>query len=196
MENTLLVMAKRLRNAVRVVLIMLREGISRRKLPLDLNMMTKRGKIAGKALRNLMFHLHASASASASSSAPGEYEFSCSNTPSHNFLPFKVSKRKSHNDSHSNLSACSYAPQTNEGDCNNSLELMHQRSDGINYNDAILQAALSPTLRGMAFGRSPAVRQLRITDSPFPSQSFGDDNNLVDEAAEEFIRSFYEQLKE
>ncbi|XP_047961701.1 uncharacterized protein LOC125206497 [Salvia hispanica] len=53
-------------------------------------------------------------------------------------------------------------------------------------------AAPSPALPG--FGRTPAVRQLRITDSPFPLREI-DEDHRVDEAAEEFITKFYRDLK-
>ncbi|KAF2285227.1 hypothetical protein GH714_039053 [Hevea brasiliensis] len=43
------------------------------------------------------------------------------------------------------------------------------------------------------FGKSPIVRQLRITDSPFPLKDEGD--SQVDKAAEEFIKKFYKDLK-
>ena len=50
----------------------------------------------------------------------------------------------------------------------------------------------SPALPG--FGRSPMVRQLRITDSPFPLKDIDEDSE-VDKAAEEFIERFYNDLK-
>ena len=50
----------------------------------------------------------------------------------------------------------------------------------------------SPALPG--FGRSPMVRQLRITDSPFPLKDIDGDGE-VDKAAEEFIERFYNELK-
>lgn len=53
--------------------------------------------------------------------------------------------------------------------------------------------AASPALPG--FGRSPMVRQLRITDSPFPLRDVDEDSH-VDEAAEEFIMKFYKELKQ
>ncbi|XP_065866534.1 uncharacterized protein [Euphorbia lathyris] len=43
------------------------------------------------------------------------------------------------------------------------------------------------------FGKSPMVRQLRITDSPFPLKDDGD--TQVDVAAEAFIKKFYKDLK-
>ncbi|CAI0543489.1 unnamed protein product [Linum tenue] len=64
----------------------------------------------------------------------------------------------------------------------------------LNHSEA--SAAASPMMPG--FGRSPAtVRQLRITDSPFPvkDDGGGGDGGQVDRAADEFIRRFYKELK-
>ncbi|KAI3727260.1 hypothetical protein L1987_67072 [Smallanthus sonchifolius] len=52
----------------------------------------------------------------------------------------------------------------------------------------------SPELPG--FRRSPMVRQLRVTDSPFPLNSVADEDNHVDEAAERFIIRFYNDLRQ
>nr|GEW29070.1 hypothetical protein [Tanacetum cinerariifolium] len=51
---------------------------------------------------------------------------------------------------------------------------------------------VSPALPG--FGRSPMVRQLRVTDSPFPLSNVDEDSH-VDDAAEEFINRFYNDLR-
>lgn len=45
------------------------------------------------------------------------------------------------------------------------------------------------------FGHSPAVRQLRVTDSPFPVKD-NEENPQVDKDAEEFIKKFYKDLKQ
>ncbi|KAH6755845.1 hypothetical protein C2S53_007631 [Perilla frutescens var. hirtella] len=152
---------------------MLRKGISKAKLLADLSMMMKRGKIAGKAaIHNLMFHHAAAVSASAAtvrrSPVPiKEYEFSCSNSPAFQFPSFHLTKRK-----HA-------APPIDR-------ELLAAAMEMFN------SAAASPALPG--FGPSPMVRQLRITDSPFPLYNVDDDNH-VDEAAEKFIVKFYNDLK-
>ncbi|KAL7152447.1 hypothetical protein ABFS83_04G097700 [Erythranthe nasuta] len=56
-----------------------------------------------------------------------------------------------------------------------------------------LMAAASPVLPG--FGPSPNVRQLRVTDSPFPLEDDVDKDSHVDEAAEVFIMNFYKELR-
>ncbi|XP_040381208.1 uncharacterized protein LOC102713375 [Oryza brachyantha] len=47
-------MARRLWHVVRAVLFMLRKGVSKRKLAMDLHILLRRGKIAGKALGKIM----------------------------------------------------------------------------------------------------------------------------------------------
>nr|GMC96235.1 uncharacterized protein LOC109193649 [Ipomoea batatas] len=56
----------------------------------------------------------------------------------------------------------------------------------------------SSPLTGLpGFGRTPNVRQLRVTDSPFPlKDSEAEMNSQVDMDAEEFIRKFYTQLNQ
>ena len=190
MEPNLPVIAKRLWGIVRVMFFMLRKGISKRKLLLDLNMMMKRGKIAGKAIGNLMFHHHSSSAARRSAdghisfAAPREYEFSCSNSPAYPYhFPFNFNKRK-HN--HHNIFSCVFqTPPTSDDDFTT-----------VNAVKAVLEMLNSevaaPALPG--FGRSPMVRQLRITDSPFPLKDIDEDSE-VDKAAEEFIERFYNDLK-
>ncbi|XP_075503997.1 uncharacterized protein LOC142541333 [Primulina tabacum] len=180
MEQNLPIRAKKVWSIVRVLYFMLRKGISKGKLFSDLNMMIQRGKSAGKAaIHNLMFHHHlvaASYSGRRFHDAGGnlEYEFSCSNSPAYPtfHLPsFIINKRKH-----------SHAQPPIDG------ELLVAALEMIN------SAAASPALPG--FGPSPMVRQLRITDSPFPlSDARIDEDNRVDEAAEEFIMKFYKDLK-
>ncbi|MCL7024043.1 hypothetical protein MKW94_004302 [Papaver nudicaule] len=58
------------------------------------------------------------------------------------------------------------------------------------------QSGASPVVPGFGYGRnSPFVRQLRITDSPFPLKNNDDEDCHVDEEAEEFIEKFYKQLR-
>ncbi|KAI5651245.1 hypothetical protein M9H77_37250 [Catharanthus roseus] len=203
MEQNLPIIAKKFWHMVRVVFFMLRKGISKGKLMIDLNMLMKRGKIAGKALQNLMFHhshnwVASAAAAAASTShrrphggglppdaAPVNeyYEFSCSNSPAVNFpsfhLPFLLSKKSKHHNH--NIFSSNHAPPTEEDltAVLKALEMMHSETT-------------SPALPG--FGRSPMVRQLRITDSPFPLKDVEEDSH-VDEAAEEFIKKFYKDLR-
>ncbi|PON54339.1 Avr9/Cf-9 rapidly elicited protein [Parasponia andersonii] len=208
MEQNAPVVAKRIWGIVRVVFFMLRKGISKRKLLLDLNMMMKRGKIASKAaLSNLMtFHTTGSTSfrrssaaaadsrlSSSSYSAPGDYEFSCSSTP--NYGLFHLGKARRHGHHAHNFFTCAHAPPTLDDDVvtANALKAVLEI---LNNDQAVTAAAAveaSPALPG--FGRSPMVRQLRITDSPFPLREADEDSRHVDEAAEEFIKRFYKDLR-
>ncbi|KAH7856771.1 hypothetical protein Vadar_005448 [Vaccinium darrowii] len=176
--NVPVVVAKRLWNIVRVMYYMLRKGISKRKLIVDLNAMLKRGKVVGKAaIHNLVFlHHHSSASnlhshdGHLSVTAPhDEYEFSCSDSPVH--FPFHlISKRNKHRSG-----ALSNAPEIDD--------------------DILTASTVKKVLEMPGFGRSPVVRQLRIMDSPGPSRDVGDVDGHVDEAAEEFIERFYSNLR-
>ncbi|XP_049364843.1 uncharacterized protein LOC125829693 [Solanum verrucosum] len=180
-QKILPVIGKKFWKIVRVAYFMLRKGLSsKRKLMFDLNLLMKRGKIAGKAaFQNLMFQGHNNNNIHQSISKE-YYEFSCSNSPAFH-LPFNMNKRIS---KHS------------------------QPEHGIEYDDvsmmnaAVLKAlemlqseTASPALPG--FGRTPTVRQLRITDSPFPLREVdnGDMISHVDEKADEFISRFYRDLR-
>ncbi|KAI3463307.1 hypothetical protein Pfo_019970 [Paulownia fortunei] len=175
MEQNLPIVAKKIWKIVQVVYFMLRKGISKGKLLAALNMMMKRGKIAGKeAIQNLMFHHHAASGRGFHDSnlafpyPLNEYEFSCSNSPAYPI--FHLNKRKR-----------SRAPPPTEE------VLMAAAMEMIN------SAAASPALPG--FGPSPMVRQLRVTDSPFPLRDMEVDSH-VDEAAEDFIMKFYKDLRQ
>ncbi|XP_058774169.1 uncharacterized protein LOC131648427 [Vicia villosa] len=62
----------------------------------------------------------------------------------------------------------------------------------LNNDQEIVEA--SPALS--IFERSSRVRQLRVTDSPFPLRDDDDGkDNQIDKAAEDFIKRFYRQLR-
>ncbi|KAI3766572.1 hypothetical protein L2E82_16636 [Cichorium intybus] len=182
MEQKAPAVAKKVWNLVREVYFMLRKCIIKRKLLQDFNMMIMRGK-------NLMFHHHNNNETTFTtnhrshhlpflSPPPGEYEFSCSNSPGSSHHPFSLFSR--HKKYHSN----------------NKPSEDHLDMMAIN---AVLKAMQtihsqnsSPALPG--FGSTPTVRQLRVTDSPFPLSSMGEDNQ-VNEEAEQFISRFYNDLQ-
>ncbi|XP_071712017.1 uncharacterized protein [Rutidosis leptorrhynchoides] len=191
MEQNLPLVAKKVMSLVRVMLFIIRKNLSKRKLLLDLNMMMKRGKIAGKALQNLMFHHHHNWSSSAFNRRSNDsrnftfpppetedYEFSCSNSPAYPMSLFTTHKKNHYK---------------------NKKHVVKNDHDEIYIDHSIIKALemltstnASPALPG--FGKSPMVRQLRITDSPFPLSN-GDEDNYVDEAAEKFILKFYKELR-
>ncbi|XP_021853407.2 uncharacterized protein [Spinacia oleracea] len=201
MEPNIAGISKKVWNIVRVAIFMIKKGLCKRKLFMDLNLMMKRGKLAGKALgKNLMFHHHhhhkhdeftsqvgLATPTNNDGGPPREYEFSCSNTPLYrHYFTNKNKKNKSPK----------YLPledgeNVNLEDVNNVLQMMLRDEEVTG-----VLAAASPVLPGLGYGRSPAVRQLRITDSPFPVKNSEEDNKHVDLAAEAFINKFYSQLKQ
>ncbi|KAM7505838.1 hypothetical protein LguiB_004742 [Lonicera macranthoides] len=119
----------------------------------------------------------ASRSHNMSSFPPSEHEyFSCTNSP---LTPLYLPKNKHHNNHRENF-------------------------DGIKVDEKVFEilnnhnkVEASP-FRLPGFRRTPVVRQVRITDSPFPLKNGEDDANdddKVDKAAEEFIKKFYKELK-
>ncbi|KAI3447027.1 hypothetical protein Pfo_003692 [Paulownia fortunei] len=174
--------AKKLWNIVRIVFYMMRKSIAKSKIMVDLHMLLKRGKLASKAIGNLMLHHHhnyysaltcRSNDINMSFVSPREYEFSCSNSP---VYPSYHSKRKNNHHRH----------QAEEH------KVMHKVFDILNRYD-VVEASPLTTLPG--FGHSPMVRQLRVTDSPFMNKDAEDQNHQVDKDAEEFIKKFYKDLK-
>lgn len=192
MESKAPIVAKKVWDMARVMFFMMRKGIFKGKLIMDLNVMLKRrSKLAGKAIANLMSHHHhhhhhgASHDSHAQFSAPREYEFSCSNTPNAFSFP-AIGKR------HRHFFACVHAPPTQDDDAV-TVNAVKAVLEMLN-NDVKVETAASPALPG--FGPSPKVRQLRVTDSPFPLRDSDQDNDhQVDKAAEEFIKRFYKELK-
>ncbi|KAF0904829.1 hypothetical protein E2562_037604 [Oryza meyeriana var. granulata] len=232
-------MARRLWHVVRAVLFMLRKGMSKRKLAMDLHLLLHRGKIAGKALGKIMttahghgYHDHHAADASAAEEAPPlqpfscraldpalavydprgagrEVEFSCSNTPSYPSFHFMIPTKRRRRNNRGGRGANGGEPGWYNYDAadiarvfeilNSSDQLLAGGDDGGAGAPLAVAATPSPALWSTSFSRSPApVRQLRITDSPFPlrdDDAAAGDGGLVDLEAEEFIKKFYEQLR-
>ncbi|KAF7851883.1 hypothetical protein BT93_L2026 [Corymbia citriodora subsp. variegata] len=186
---------KKLWSVVRAVAFAMRKGMfSKSKLMVDLHILLQRGKLAGKAIGSLMLHHYSTftcrsdddvACVSASTFALREYEFSCSNTPANNlFFPKRGSKHRHHHSRRRHHLAPRYNDAVAIGAVQKVLEML---------NSADVVEASPMLLPG--FGKSPVVRQLRITDSPFPLKDDDGDGGLVDAAAEEFIRKFHKDLR-
>ncbi|KAL9244609.1 hypothetical protein vseg_018370 [Gypsophila vaccaria] len=193
MEQNTSMVAKKVWNMMRIAFFMLRKGICKRKILMDLNLVMKRGKIAGKALQNLIIHhqqhqhQHQGSDLGIStvgqSTPPGEYEFSCSSTPLYRHYFTNNKKKGNHNKNF-------FMPSPYE-DMNNveAINIFDMMMSSAGDAGAASPAALS------GLGLSPAVKQLRITDSPYPMENLENCNSHVDEAAEDFINKFYSQLK-
>nr|GEW23343.1 hypothetical protein [Tanacetum cinerariifolium] len=157
MEQKLPLIAKKAWSLMHAIFYMLKKGISKVKIMVDLNMMIKHGKIAGKSLHNRLFHHHHNWAATIFHRHPhnltyppppppaDEYEFSCTTTPDH-------------------------------------------------FPHAVIKALKMLTYASPGFEKSPMVRQLRITDSPFPLSN-GDEDGQVDADADEYITRFYNSLR-
>ncbi|XP_024973217.1 uncharacterized protein LOC112511729 [Cynara cardunculus var. scolymus] len=194
MESRLPVMAKKVWSLVRVMFFMLKKGIAKRKFLLDLDMMMKRGKIAGKAFHNLMFHHHHNWAASAfdhhhpqhlsfTAPLPGEYEFSCSNTPPYPLSLFSTHKKRQ-NKSH--RLATTNPPLAPADDCVDIIT----NSELLKALDIMIASSMaSPPLPARS-RTTPMVEPLSIKDSPL-ALIHGEEDGQVDEAAERFIRRFY-----
>ncbi|XP_074586732.1 uncharacterized protein LOC141842424 [Curcuma longa] len=195
---------KRLWHIMRVVLYMIRKGLSKDKLMMDLHLLRKLGKVIGKALGNLMtlhhhrgcrsHHHHHGVSLLNSGFSrrsldpdvsfydPREVEFSCSATPTY---PSFVRNRHRNHYSYDDYEAMAFAE---------ALEMLNYEEDCVESSSV----APSPSAAGSLWSchKSPvtARRLVRVTDSPFPVKEEEVEKH-IDEEAEQFIRRFYEQLR-
>ncbi|XP_023516732.1 uncharacterized protein LOC111780538 [Cucurbita pepo subsp. pepo] len=175
--------AKKFWNMVRAIVLMLRKELSKSRIIMsDLHLMMKRGKLAGKAMLNLM-HLHqisgslnrqtATDIAHSFAIAPQDYEFSCSNSPAFPALQLYGKRGGKHHHKYSEVTTVSAVKRV--------LEMLN--------NEATSTTDVASPM--VTLGMSPMVR---VTDSPFPVKDEGD--HKVDEAAEAFIKRFYSNLKQ
>lgn len=160
---------------MRMAFFMLKKGICKKKVLLDINLMLKRAKLAAATRGGVVVPSHLNYAAS--DDGPREYEFSCTNTPL--YRHYFTNKRKSHDHYHQIFNNY-YISSPNK---------FEDTIDDFKAINQVLETTLSNKNRG--------AKQLRITDSPYPLQSEDDKcDQHVDEAAEEFIKRFYSQLKE
>ncbi|XP_075499827.1 uncharacterized protein LOC142538382 [Primulina tabacum] len=154
----------------------------KRKIVPRLNSLLKRGKLASTAIGKVLQHCHQlyysnltcrSEEVHLSFVSPGDYEFSCSNSPAYPSYP--ISKPRNRGNKRGLLLKCN-----------------HRQIEQIIYNSVVVASPSMMRLPG--FGHSPEVRQLRVTDSPFSVKDTGEDDQ-VDMDAEEFIQRFYKELE-
>ncbi|KAF8725577.1 hypothetical protein HU200_020113 [Digitaria exilis] len=198
-------LARRLWHVVLAVCHMLRRGLSRKRIMMDVHLLLGRGKLAGKALRGLLphhpsahghrHHLTSYGGASSSSSLasfyghPREVEFSCTTTP-YGIFPFKGGRGRGARGEYGGLDAAAVA---------RAFEMLSAEVEATPAAAGTPAATATPSpLVAWILGRSPAgVRPLRVTDSPFPAvpEDGCGGNERVDAEADDFIRKFYEQLR-
>ncbi|CAN0901491.1 hypothetical protein LINGRAHAP2_LOCUS21456 [Linum grandiflorum] len=195
--------AKKMWKIARVVFFMLRRGISRSRIALDLSLIAKRSnKLAGKAIGNFLTfngigrhhnNKPAVTSSSSSSSAsffgchsgdalsvvsPREYEFSCSNTPSrHNNTLYYLSSRffPFNKRNHKSKSGKYEDDVTTVAAVQRMLEMLNSHNEMMPPGIQSSSAFVSAAASPLpGFGMSPVTtKQLRITDSPFPVKEEG-----------------------
>ncbi|KAL0923949.1 hypothetical protein M5K25_004736 [Dendrobium thyrsiflorum] len=182
-SNTYPTITKRLCHIVRLVCYMLRNCISMRKLMMDLQLLLKRGKLAGKFLSNFITHNHGGA---ASPAATGRsIEFSCSNTPFYTAIKKKNRRRRQ-------------VENDNAAMIEKAFQMLNAEVSDMESVRSSAMPSPSPSPAAMWWlGKSPAVvRQLRVTDSPFMlNENEVVEEGKVDKEAEDFIRRFYEHLR-
>ncbi|KAL4191927.1 hypothetical protein AMTRI_Chr06g169710 [Amborella trichopoda] len=177
-------MAKRLWNLLRLAFFMVRKGlISKRKLVMDMNLMTKRGKLLGKSLQNLVFHHHPS---SESTRAFGlqDYEFSCSNSPA---IFSHVSKRRHHFPSF----PCIHSHVLDEEP--RAIVITLPKFSPENRLKSPGNFLNSPEYSIGLPEYSPGMTPLVMASPEYPPEN--EDSGHVDAEAEEFIKRFYEELR-
>lgn len=183
MEESGAMVAKRVWSMVRALYFMLRKDKSNKKIMLNIKMMMKRGKHARKAFHNLMLHhqpKHTIVDTHQSIVLPGEYIFSCTNTP--------LFSLKTRNASSSyRFFSCAHATPTMEDGDEMSVNIAVMKALEMLQGDHEVVSSVHPGL-----GRSPVGR---IPDSSCPIHQVPEEDSCVDEAAEEFIQKFYKDLK-
>ncbi|XP_007032080.2 PREDICTED: uncharacterized protein LOC18601169 [Theobroma cacao] len=190
------VIAKRLWNVLRITFFMIRKGlISKRKLMMDMNLMMKRGKLLRKSLSNLVSHHHHSKRVTRGSFGLQEYEFSCSNSPNPVF--FHVPKRKHHN-----YFPCINPPEViEEEDDDDDQQHLEQEPKAVVLVPKTPEYTFNFRFDASEFApgekRSPLLSPFSVRVSNYSSEDETDGRNRqVDDEAEEFIKRFYEQLRE
>ncbi|KAI3841949.1 hypothetical protein MKX03_032622 [Papaver bracteatum] len=176
--------AKRVWSIVKIVLFMIRKGISKNNKFFMIhlqNIISKRGKIATKVIENMMSHHQNSNQAS---------QVSSYKVPRHCPAVYMSNNNSKQKNSKFSLSQ---EDMTTVNAVQKLLEMLNNEVMTENGGSTIL----SPHLPGFGFGRTPTGRQFRITDSPFPLKDHVVDEEecQLDEDAEEFIERFYAQLR-
>ncbi|CAM8949900.1 hypothetical protein QQ045_024778 [Rhodiola kirilowii] len=160
--------SKKLWKLLRLVLIGIRKSISRS----SYRPILKRVKIAAIILSSSSSNRHNKYPFAGPRLA---YEFSCSNSPATHQWPHSPDD-----------------PSRRHFEEEDQI-ILGRSSMLMGHQQAAAAASSSPALPGFGFGRSPAVRQLRITDSPFPI-NYVAENIHIDDDADKFIAKFYREL--
>ncbi|XP_021749730.1 uncharacterized protein LOC110715457 [Chenopodium quinoa] len=191
MEQNVQVVGKKLWHIVRVAFFIVRKNMSKRKLLLDLKyLVMKRPKLTGKSLVKKLTHHNHNHNHQRHS---GAYEFSCSNTPNHPFQ-FNHNKKAHKNKDYTKFSIYEEVEGCEIQAVNKVIEMMTNSNCQIDdVEGSPFPYFYSPVLAGFGTSGSPIVR---VTDSPYLLHDVEPGNYKVDEAADEFIQRFYNNLKQ
>uniref|UniRef100_A0A0D9UXY0 Uncharacterized protein n=1 Tax=Leersia perrieri TaxID=77586 RepID=A0A0D9UXY0_9ORYZ len=211
---------KRLMHVLRAVYHMLRRGLCRKRLMMDLHLLLGRGKLAGRALRHvLLAHHHphavavrggaaASAAGDDSSSSPDaamessfyhhnprDVEFSCTTTPTPSLSSFAPGAWfRGGRSRHAGGGGGGYGG-LDASVVARVFEMLN--TSEVAASPSMMGGATPSPLLALSLGRSPAgARQLRVTDSPFPVEPAEgvEVDGRVDDKATDFIKRFRQQL--
>ncbi|KAL4297756.1 hypothetical protein GQ457_12G020850 [Hibiscus cannabinus] len=166
---------KKLSEFARLSFFMVRKGFSKGKLVLDdLQFLMKRGKVVGQALNDASLSCMSRDDVQLSFVSPMEYEFSCRTSPSHRpYVPLHRRKRKPGRYGY-------YAARDGVG--------LGACRDAGDYE--------SPLPKTLVIPKGRRGKKIISRESPLVLKDHREDDEFrVDEAAEEFIQSFYTQLR-
>ncbi|KAK7290591.1 hypothetical protein RIF29_05118 [Crotalaria pallida] len=193
--------AKRLWNVLRIAFFMMRKGLSKRKMMMDMNLMMKKGKVLRKSLSNLIHHNHhhlhsksMSRGVSRGSFGVQDYEFSCSNSPNPVF--FHMPKRKHHFNF-----PCIHAPEVCEEELIDLSSLEGDKPKSMDLAPKTPEYTFNFTFDASDYGpgekKSPLLSPFSVRVSNYSALDENEDfgNCQVDDEAEDFIKRFYEQLR-
>ncbi|KAL9224529.1 hypothetical protein vseg_000554 [Gypsophila vaccaria] len=208
-KNSTQIITKKVWSIFRIMLAMVRKGISKSKLIVDLNLLLKKGNdLAGRAIHGLIIQHNALICkpnyVNNHFRSLNEYEFSCSNSPE--LGPFQVimdhQKKASWLKPNHRRYKYNLEDPTTVAAVQRVLEMLNSNEGPTSSPMGILNGkGQHSSLPGFGCEKSPITRQLRITDSPFPikddkgnEEEFEEDVK-VNKAADDFIKRFYKNLK-
>ncbi|KAK9715396.1 hypothetical protein RND81_06G162100 [Saponaria officinalis] len=203
-KNNTQIITKKVWNIFRIMLAMVRKGISKSKLIMDLNLLLKKGNdLAGRAIHGLIIQHNALICKPNNVNnyfiSPNEYEFSCSNSPEMGPFQIIMANQKKYSWLKPNYRRYRYDNLEDP----TTVVAVQKVLEMLNSNDGPMMTSplgVGPGMPGFGSEKSPLTRQLRITDSPFPlkdgkGNEESEEDIKVNKAADDFIKRFYKNLK-
>ncbi|XP_071715290.1 uncharacterized protein [Rutidosis leptorrhynchoides] len=187
---------KKLWSVLRLILYMLKKGVSKNIPWFEIHMMFKKST---KAIGNLLIDHHQTLTCRPNNIhstfiPPRDYEFSFNNTPFF-IIPKRKHRNKHNNKYDSHHHHHHHHHQLTVDNVKRVFDMLNGYEQTTPYSNTVIEPEKSP-LSLLGFGDGKSVRQLRVTDSPFPVNNNEEDSFQVDKMAEEFIENFYNELKQ